>query len=265
MNEDEFDRIIRERHQSFVKDLAEQTTTMAHRQLAAAHAQNIAETIPVQGDSQDRRQWTSRRQLHWLAAVAAAIAVTISINAVNLPRKDDEIWPPFNSSASSTAMSNSIQPTFDPTSMASIPPSFQRTVGGTEMSTLIPVDWPVSPCGAGNGCMQANNPRDASQFLRFGRIPATSRSLASIETDYERTFRSTRTGYRQLKFQVGTYHGCEAVQWEFEFDSDGIQRHARGLYWRANGNDYFIYASSTTAKWSGMAEIFQTMLAESAP
>jgi hypothetical protein len=132
------------------------------------------------------------------------------------------------------------------------------------MTTVVPGDWAVITCASGNGCEQSNDPTDPQRFLRFGGSPSPAQPLAETQADYERQF-AKRPGYRQLRLQPSDYHGHPAVEWEFELTISGVRKHIRVMYWRAAGNDNFVYASSTTDRWSQTLPIYQAMLADSTP
>jgi hypothetical protein len=132
------------------------------------------------------------------------------------------------------------------------------------MSTVVPAGWSVAPCASGNGCEQSNDPSDTTRFLRFGGSPSPIKSLSDTQTSYERDF-AKRTGYQRLTFESGSLRGYASVAWEFEWDSGGNRRHVQVMYWRANGYDYFVYASSTVDKWVATGDIFQNMLSYSTP
>lgn len=141
---------------------------------------------------------------------------------------------------------------------------FQRVTTKAGMTTVVPSGWTVVDCASGNGCEQSNDPTDPERFLRFGGSPSPAESLAQTQGAYEKQF-AKRAGYRQLRLQPGDYHGYPSVEWEFELTGSGVPRHVRVMYWRAAGNDNFVYASSTTDRWPDTSQIYQAMLADSTP
>jgi hypothetical protein len=170
-----------------------------------------------------------------------------------------------------------IEPAWETTTTTSAPPSRSRTTTSSSapagyrrvltqagMTTMIPEGWPVVPCSSGNGCEQATDPVDTERFLRFGASPSPSASLESTQSTYERQF-SQRSGYRQIRFETGSYHGFPSVEWEFEWTSSGVRRHVRVMYWRADGNDNIAYASSTANRWDQTLPLYQNMISYSTP
>jgi hypothetical protein len=166
---------------------------------------------------------------------------------------------------STTRTATSTTTTSTSTATTSTEPSgFQQVVSQAGMSTVVPAGWPVRSCASGNGCEQSDDPADSDRFLRFGGSPAPTVDLAVQQTSYERDF-AKRPGYRRLVFQPGFHHGSPSVDWEFEWTSNGVRRHVHAMYWRANGDDNFVYASSTADRWAETADIYQAMLTTSTP
>jgi hypothetical protein len=141
---------------------------------------------------------------------------------------------------------------------------FRRVITKAGMTTVVPSEWSVADCTSGNGCEQSNDPADSERFLRFGGSPSPAQPLAETQGDYEKQF-AKRAGYQQLRLQPGEYHGYPAVEWEFELTVSGVRKHIRVTYWRAAGNDNFVYASSTVDGWPRTLPIYQAMLADSTP
>jgi hypothetical protein len=164
----------------------------------------------------------------------------------------------------STAPRTSRTTTTTTTTTSSLTPGFQRVNAKAGMTTVVPSGWTVVDCASANGCEQSNDPADSERFLRFGGSPSPAQPLAETQGDYEKQF-AKRAGYRQLRLQPGDYHGYPAVEWEFELTASGVRRHVRVMYWRAAGDDNFVYASSTADKWPQTSQIYQAMLADSTP
>lgn len=150
------------------------------------------------------------------------------------------------------------------TSPPNAPAGFQRVITQAGMTTVIPEGWEVVPCASGNGCEQSTDPTNTNRFLRFGGSPSPAGDLLTVQGTYERQF-SQRTGYQRLRFESGSYHGHASVEWEFEWTSSGVRRHVRVLYWRAEGDDNLVYASSTADSWAQMLPIYQAMTDNSTP
>lgn len=140
-----------------------------------------------------------------------------------------------------------------------------RTAGPGGISTVVPNGWDIVPCTNNPTCRQANDPADSSRFLRFGGSPSAAGSLYDVQSAYASAFAGTHAGYRQLRLESTTYHGFAAVVWEFEWDGDGVRRHAGALNWRTGGNDYGVYASTPATRWIETAPIFQAMVDGATP
>jgi hypothetical protein len=150
------------------------------------------------------------------------------------------------------------------TSPASAPTGFRRVVTQAGMTTVVPEGWPVGRCASQNGCEQSTDPANANRFLRFGGSPSPPGDLFTVQGNYERQF-SQRTGYQRIRFESTSHHGHASVDWEFEWISSGVRRHVRVLYWRAEGDDNLVYASSTADTWDQMLPIYQAMTENSTP
>ncbi|MCE7008077.1 hypothetical protein LWC34_35430 [Kibdelosporangium philippinense] len=132
------------------------------------------------------------------------------------------------------------------------------------MTTMIPDDWSLGPCERSTGCQQANDPADSGRFLRIGGSTSPSASLEKVQSEQEVAF-AKRTGYQKIRFETGNYHGYPSVEWEFVWLNTGVLRHVRATYWRASGDDYIVYASSTADKWEQTLPLYETMIAHSTP
>jgi hypothetical protein len=237
VNDDEFDRMLRERHAYFVSDIAEATLQTPARLLDAAARSSML-----------HRRWYRMRM--GFAAGAAASFIILSVGGgMVMSGLMDHSAPPVSLT----------QPTELPPSL-SIPNGYQRVISDSGMSTIVPKDWSVEPCVSGNGCEQADDPADSSRFIRFGGSPAPTRSLIETLIDYEEQFAANSPGYHRIYLQSGAYEGHESMEWEFEWDSGGTRRHGRGTYWRANGMDNFVYVSSPTSTWTTTVGYYMDIL-----
>jgi hypothetical protein len=143
--------------------------------------------------------------------------------------------------------------------------SSYRTVSGPEgVHVAIPADWSVKP-GAVPSNLQADSP-DGTSLIRFGGSAAEGRPLLDTVASNETDNPNLATGYVRLRLEPVTTLTVEAVDWEFEFvNKDGVLRHSFGRYWRLNGIDYVVYASTDAAHWDTMAEVVDVMVRTAGP
>ncbi|GLZ39113.1 hypothetical protein Acsp05_27370 [Actinokineospora sp. NBRC 105648] len=145
-----------------------------------------------------------------------------------------------------------------------VPEGFARVAGPGGIVTTIPVGWLVTR-SSGPGAMQATDPADPNRYVRYGGAPVPSTDLVESHVDYERTYSATRKNFLRYSLGTTTYHGVQALDWDFEHDVPDGKRRAHSMYWRVNGIEYFLYASSTTPRWPETLPIFHTMIDNTTP
>jgi hypothetical protein len=156
-------------------------------------------------------------------------------------------YPP----ASSTPVSTSAEST---AATESTPSGYRRTTGPAGVEVTIPADWPVKS-GSIPSNDQADAPDGTGSFLRYGGTPTPSMPLLDAVAENESTNSGIRVGYQRLRLDQVSDSGGESVVWEFLFTKSGQQRHALGRFWRANGYDYVVYASSTVSRWDELQPV----------
>ncbi|WP_258904545.1 hypothetical protein [Actinokineospora sp. UTMC 2448] len=145
-----------------------------------------------------------------------------------------------------------------------IPAGYQRVVGPGGLVTTVPQGWTITR-STGPGSVQATDPADPGRFVRYGGAPPPSASLNESHVDYARAFGAAKPGYRAIRLDAVTYRGMAAVEWEFAHAIDGGTRHAKSLYWRVDGIEFFIYAAAPAERWAETEPIYRTMMANSTP
>jgi hypothetical protein len=140
-----------------------------------------------------------------------------------------------------------------------VPEGYERVAGPGGLVTTVPKGWPITR-STGPGSMQATDPADPNRHVRYGGAFAPADDLLQSHVDYEATFAATKRNFTRLSLGTTTYHGVLAVDWEFEHDVDGVRRHVHSMYWRINGVEYFIYASSTSDSWPRTLPIYHAMI-----
>ena len=145
-----------------------------------------------------------------------------------------------------------------------IPEGYQRVAGPGGLVTTVPEGWTITR-SSGPGAVQATDPADADRFVRYGGAPHPATSLNQSHVDYAKTFGDAKPGYRAVRLDAVVYRGRPAVEWEFTHDTEAGPRHARSLYWRIDGIEYFIYAASSEPRWTETEAVYQTMMANTEP
>jgi hypothetical protein len=152
--------------------------------------------------------------------------------------------------------------TSTPPTSSGPPAGYQRATGPANLVTVIPTGWPVSSIRNG---FQADDPANGGAKGRFVRYQgvAGDANLLSWLTSYEHQSWSNQAGYQRLQMTQQTYHGSDAVLWEFGYSLDGQSRHVKLLYWNTSGTQYDVYASAPAADWPRTAPIFDAMVTNS--
>ncbi|OLR91361.1 hypothetical protein BJP25_26595 [Actinokineospora bangkokensis] len=146
-----------------------------------------------------------------------------------------------------------------------VPAGYQRVSGPNGLVTAIPQGWVVTR-SSGPAAMQATDPTDPARYVRYGGAPAPAAGLLESHLDYERTFAAAHPGFVRLSLGTTTYHGTQAVDWEFEHDlAGGGRRHAHSMYWRSGGVEFFIYAAAPAARWAETEPVYDTLVDQTTP
>jgi hypothetical protein len=204
-----------------------------------------------------------QRSSRWLAfaLVAGYTAVAAIVGVILLTLGSPTPSPALPAPAPQVALATPPSPTtttVPPTSSTTATTGFTSVMGPNGVVTAVPTGWPLGSCTTAD-CTQANDPANATRFLRFGASPSRSDSLLNQQAAYEMEFSAGRTNFQRVKLDAVTHHGHEAVDWEFEYDLNGVRRHVKTLLWRANGEDNWVYASSELQLWPATRDIYDRM------
>jgi hypothetical protein len=140
------------------------------------------------------------------------------------------------------------------------PKTFTAVAGPNGMTTVIPNGWQLKPCTTTGSCAQADDPTDPARFLRLGATPAPQESPLAVQTAYEKEFSAGRVNFQRVKLAAVAHRGHDGVDWEFEYDLNGVRRHVKTLLWRANGEDNWVYASAELTLWPDTRDIYDKMV-----
>jgi len=217
-----------------------------------------------------------RRRLMPLYVAAAAVCVLGGVLAVAIVRYTGDMT---TTAAPTTTVEPNVvvpEPLTEPsspewtapatttTTVAEDPLAGYRTVTGPAgVSVAIPTDWPVKP-GAVPSNYQADSPA-ADRLIRFGGSESTGMSLLDTVATNETDNPNIADGYQRIQLAPVTTLPVEAVDWEFTFVKEGVTKHSYGRYWRRDGIDYVVYASTTEDLWYSMTEIVDVMVHTAGP
>lgn len=191
---------------------------------------------------------------------AAAPVTTTAESAAPEPAAEAPVTTTPPPTTTWTPPSTSLAPVTD----EPVPPSYRTVSGPGGVHVAIPADWQVKP-GAVPSNLQADAP-DGTSLIRFGGSAAEPGSLLDTVASNETENPNIVHGYLRLRLEPVVGMGVEAVNWEFEFvNKDGVQRHSYGRYWRLNGIDYVVYASTDAALWDTMTETIEVMVSTAGP
>jgi hypothetical protein len=148
-------------------------------------------------------------------------------------------------------------------SAADAPNGYQRVSGPGGMTTVVPEGWPSEP-STGPGNIQATDPNDPRRMLKYGGSPEPAEDIHSSHVAYESQV-AKRTGYRLIRLDQLTFHGSDAIDWEFSWTPPEGPRHVRSLYWRRDGYEYFVYAAGPEDTWADTKTVLDEMIDNATP
>lgn len=190
----------------------------------------------------------------------------VATPATEEPPADTELAIPTDDGPDTLVPSIEPVPTtteFSDLGVAPVPSGYRLATGPAIAQVAIPADWTITP-GAVSSNVQANSPT-GDRFIRFGGSAATAMPLLDTVATNEVQNPNIADGYQRLRLEPVSMHGLEAVDWEFLFVKDGVARHSYGRYWRLNGTDYVVYASTSVDSWPTMTEIVDVMVSTAGP
>lgn len=142
---------------------------------------------------------------------------------------------------------------------------YQSVSGPLGLTTVVPAGWTLDPTIGSDLFSQVDNPADASQFVRYGANPAPAGNLLSVVRSAAHTNPKISAGYRELRLVPVSFHGGPAVDWEFDFEKDGVLRHVYARYWESQGSEYFVYVSGPHGDWTELQPVFAAMAGAALP
>lgn len=151
-----------------------------------------------------------------------------------------------------------------PTSTGAVPEGYMPETGPAGIQVNVPSGWSVSDPFASED--EADAPDGSGSLIRYGGTPSPSMSLLDAVGIDKSGNTSVTNDYQQLRLdEVSSHGGDDTVEWEFLFDKDGVQRHALGWFWRANGHDYVVYFSTIASNWASLAPVVDAVTQSAGP
>lgn len=151
-------------------------------------------------------------------------------------------------------------------SVADLLAGYRQVSGPGGMTTYVPVGWPSVPMPTNPSAVQADEPAATSRFVRYGGgYDATAPAAYDRHVLDESRLVALYQNFARIRLDVTDVRGMPAIDREFQFDKDGVRRHARGVYWIARGREYFVYASAPAPQWQQIQPILDVMLEHSTP
>jgi hypothetical protein len=144
-----------------------------------------------------------------------------------------------------------------------VPAGYRLVTGPAGVYVAIPGDWTVNQ-GAVPSNLQADSPT-GDRLIRFGGSESTRMPLLDTVATNETDNPNIAVGYQRLQLTPVTSLPVEAVDWEFLWVKDGVTRHGYGRYWRLDGIDYVVYASTAADLWYSMTDIVDVMVHTAGP
>jgi len=233
---------------------------------------HLIERLHTSIDVEERlRDTVTKRPPHqtyrWRANVAAAAAASVLLVIATLFAANALLPGSQARSPSGFAAGQSPPPTSTLTREFTSRPEYQSVTGPAGLRTVVPHGW-TRTAAPGPGAAQYVDPFNSQRMVRFGGSQTSTEDMLAVHQDYEATFAAEKPGYELIALSSTTFHGAEAVQWEFEYDAApeaGGRRHVSSLYWLAGDTQYFVYASAPDDEWPKMTEIIASMLEGATP
>jgi hypothetical protein len=201
------------------------------------------------------------------AAVVALVAVhlaggkhvttPVAVPTVTVPQPIQQV-PAVTGSAAAT-IDPSTTTAAAPLSSGVVPPGYTRVTGPVGIQVSVPSDWPTADESLAS-VDEVDDPDDQNTYLRYGGSASPSMPLMDAVLQIEDSTAALGNDYQRLSLtDVTSPTGDDTVEWQFLFTKNGVQRHAVDWFWRAAGNDYAVYATTSTADWQQLQPTIQVL------
>jgi hypothetical protein len=150
--------------------------------------------------------------------------------------------------------------TTEPTlSSGAVPSGYTRVTGPVGVEVSVPSNWPTADETLVS-VDEVDDPGDQDTYLRYGGSAAAPTSLLTAVRQIEVSTAGLGNDYQRLSMtEVTSPSGDQTVEWQFLFTKNGVQRHAVDWFWRADGNDYGVYAATPVTNWQQLQPVIQVL------
>jgi hypothetical protein len=191
--------------------------------------------------------------------------ITVTRDPSTVPRPTSTHTPPPSTRKQSQTTTTTTAPMTEPAQRhPDVPSGYQRVHGPGGMTTTVPATW-AQHRTTGPGAMLAVDPRDALRYVKYGGSATPDNDMLAVHLMYESSFAARSVGYKRLALSETTFHGADAVVWEFQVTGAGGLRHVKSLYWRMRGTEYFVFAADVQSDWARMTPIYDRLVAGATP
>lgn len=141
---------------------------------------------------------------------------------------------------------------------------YDHVTGPAGMGTVVPDGW-AHARSTGPGADIAVDPANAQRYVKFGGSATSDSDILATHLMYEASYAARSDGYHRVSLLDSAFRGAEAVMWEFRFSGPGGTQHAKSLYWRIKGTEYFLLVSGPDRDWQRMSAIYNKMVDAATP
>ncbi|GHH44261.1 hypothetical protein [Lentzea cavernae] len=203
--------------------------------------------------------------------VVAAVVVVSFVRGENQPSAGSDVvgapvpvtsnrYDQARTTTTPPARYTTTRPSTSVSSSRATPTGYREVTGPNGVFVSIPQNWTVA-AGSQPTNHQADDPATPGAVIRYGASTSESRPLYDAVAANEA---SVKTGYQRLKLTTVS-SSTSAVEWEFLYTAEGVQRHAFARYWRRAGLDYIVYGASNVADWPQMQRVVDVLVSTAGP
>ncbi|ROP38283.1 hypothetical protein [Saccharothrix texasensis] len=242
--------------------------------LGAKIAENRDAERPPHGTSPERTRRPVAPGSLGFAATAAGLFLVVSLGLglgmIHVPRWFEDPPPaaptaeagPYDVTPTGTTSSwtTTGRPTTTRSTSSGTPVGYFRYTGPEGLTTVLPDSYAVVD-GSGAGVVTARNQLDPDVEVRFGGAPPEGYDGLYDTIAAAAESNAGLKDYRQHALERAWHGGLDAVDWEFQYQTEeGQTRRVRAHYWRTGGIEYVLLATAPTGRWSEARQLLDTMI-----
>ncbi|TDP97729.1 hypothetical protein [Labedaea rhizosphaerae] len=142
--------------------------------------------------------------------------------------------------------------------------AYDHVTGPAGLRTVVPDGW-AQARSTGPGAEIAVDPSNSQRYVKYGGSAIDGSDMLATHLMYEASYAARSDGYHRVALLDATFREADAVVWEFRFTGPGGTQHAKSLYWRVKGVEYFVLVSGPERDWSRMSAVYDQMVAAARP